>query len=388
MLGELFIKEFKYIFKNITFYIFIGVVLLFYFTQFSPPKSIDGLKPLPPEELKAQGKAEYYGYKPVEDEEQEMVQMYGLLYLTYNNDDMLVSGIMINKNVKLSQEQKNLIKEVMDKLAPEGFKDKISDVKIQVDYSKYLELIDKLDKDLGGNTPFSKKNRKMYLSVPKTYEEALEDYKEIIEKDKLTNAAAREFSDYMGITAGFFVIFLSAFILSKDKRSRMQELICSRKITSYKYVIAKYLALIAAITLVYLTIATHATILFAKIGTANNINVDMLAFYKYTLWWIVPTVMFTTAVGMLISTIFNNGLVAVPIQFLLWMNSMLPLIGDYSLTKFVIRFNKFGMYREYVSNIRQISINRGFYVLLSMLVIFAAAYIWSLKRGAVGEKIK
>lgn len=390
MFWNLFKKEFKYIFKNITFYIFTIVVGLFYFTQFSPPKTTENFKPLSPREIKVQNSSKYmgYGYKDITNPKKEIREMYLKLYRDYEASSTLKVRILLNVNVKLNQKEKQYLKEAMTKIAEDEYLNNEDENLIKVSYKEYSNIMRDIDKKLGGSTFYGDKMRKSFIREPKTYEDAIKDYKELIEKDKLTNAAGRLFSDYMGITAGFFPVFLAAFILMKDKRSKMQELICSRSISSYIYILAKYVALCVALFIPYILVATHATFIFYKIGRFNNYDINMLAFYKFAFWWIAPTLLFTVALGMLISVVFNNGIVAIPIQFILWINSISTLGGDYSLSKFIIRFNRFGGYSNYIKWSRSIAINRLFYIIFSCVLICTTAFIWSKKRGSVGEHIK
>jgi hypothetical protein len=113
----------------------------------------------------------------------------------------------------------------------------------------------------------------------------------------------------------------------------------------------------------------------------STVRIDYLAFYKYTFLWILPTIMFTTALGMLISIIFENGIAAVPIQFILWMLSLQPLMGNYSLTKIFIRFNTAGNYSNYIIWKPDIIINRLFYIILSVALAYFTSMILTLKRG-------
>lgn len=391
MFYSLFKKELKYIFRNITFYIFIVIVGLFYFTQFTSVGSIESLKPPTPKEVEKQeslGKRSGYGVKKITDHKKEIREVYLYLNRDYNSGSILKEKIIINVNVKLSAKEKGYIKEAMEKIAPDEYFDNDDPNLVKVSYKEYLNIVRDLDKKLGGGTSYGDKRRSAELSEPKTYEDALKDYKELIQKDKVTNAGARLFADYMGITAGFFPVFLAAFILMKDKRSKMQELICSRSISSYTYILSKYLALCTALFIPYILYATHVTFIFFKVGIANNCTIDIWAFYKFSFYWIVPTILFTVALGMLISVVFNNGVIAIPIQFILWLNSLMPLKGNYSLNKFIIRFNTFGDYQSYVSWSKSIAINRLFYLIISIMIIFITAFIWSKKRGAQHFKVQ
>ncbi|WP_409347020.1 hypothetical protein [Paenibacillus sp. MBLB4367] len=385
-------KELKYQFTNATYYIFLAVIVLFYVTQFDPPRSIADMKPLAPEEAKAQGKYAYYGQKPIADPDKEMAEMVRQLERDYANGEMMKAVVFINKFVKLDEAQKASIKRTSEAIAPQGAPpvsaggaDRVS---FAVGYDEYLRLMRNLDKELGGSTVYGDKMRASVLNEPRTYEEAVQDFNDVVEKDKVTNAGGRLFADYMGITAGFFPVFLSAFMLARDKRSRMQELIYSRKFASFHYVLPKFAALCLAVLFGYLALATHATFAFSRIALAEHLQIDVLAFYKYTIAWLLPTVMVTVAAGMLVSVLLTYALAAIPIQFLLWMSSMMPLEGEYGLSKFVIRYNTFGGYENYAKWSSAILVNRIFYAALALAIVAIVAWIWDRKRGNAGAALK
>lgn len=389
MFFQLLKKELNNIFKSITFYGLIFCIGFFFFSQCPPPNK-DSFKVLSPDEVEQLGipvQAEY-GSKKITDSKKEIRAVYMNLYRAYVEGKIYKERLMLNTKVKLNDNEKQDIKDAMESIASDDYIDNNDDKLIKVSYDEYLTIIEDLNKKLGGSTNFDLKHKDAWINEPKTYEDAANEIKEILEKDKLTNAVARVVADYMGITAGFFPIFLSAFILVKDKRSKMEELICSRSISSNTYIISKYLALSAAILIPYILIATYFTIILYNIARINNYSIDVLAFYKYTIWWVTPTILFTVAIGMLISVIFNNGVVAIAIQFILWISFIMPLYGNYSLNRFVIRFNELGMHSEYIKWANAIMINRIFYIVLSMVLVLLTSYIWSWKRRSVGEHIK
>lgn len=391
MLWSLFKKEFKYVFSNITYYIFIIIIGVFYFTQFAPPSTTDNFKPLEPKVLQKQlneGKHVGYGFKKISDTKKEIREVYLKLNTDYNNGYILKEKILINVQVKLNNKEKQFIKEAMEKIAPNEYLEKEDEKLIKVSYDEYLSIVRALDKNLGGGTYYGDKRRNVVLTEPKTYEDALKEYKELISKDGVFNAGGRYFADYLGITAGFFPVFLAAFILIKDKRSKMQEIICSRSISTYSYILSKYLALCLALFIPYLLYATHATFVFYKLCKYNTYAINIFAFYKFSFYWIAPTILFTVALGMLISVIFSNGIAAIPIQFVLWINSLKELEGNYSFSKFIIRFNTFGDYSSYIKWSKSITFNRVFYLITSIGIVYLTAFIWDKKRGTVGEHIK
>ncbi len=372
MLIKLISKDIKYLLKNITLYLFFIVVILFYNSQFYGDIG-DIQRPIKP--VPGQN---YYGSVIITDRTEEIKEVFRNLNRDLDNGTFEVNGF-INKMVKINDDERDLLKEATNRI---GFYDiDTKEINIKASYEEYLKIVREVDKKLGKNTSYGDKYRKITLNRNMTYEEAVTEFNDVLNKDKLTSAYARLFADYMGITAAFFPIFLSAFILTRDKRSKMHELIYSRNIKSSIYVISKYIALVASTLLVYLALATHATIKFSIFAAQNKYIIDYLAFYKYTIIWILPTLMFTIAFGMFISLILDNGILALPIQFVLWITSLMPLKGDYNLGKILIRFNTVGSYNKYILWSKDIITNRIFYAVLSIGIVFITALLLSYKRG-------
>ncbi|MBP1996052.1 hypothetical protein [Paenibacillus eucommiae] len=381
-------KELKYQFGNLTFYMFLVAVILFYVTQFDPPGSIADLKP----KAEAQGERIYYGQKTITEPRDEMVKMVWQLEWDYQAGEISKPLLFMNKSVKLDEQQLAAMEQTLETLLPGGLTSEMAEddsrMEFAVTYEKYLELVRSLDKKLGGSTAYGDKLRPSILYKEKTYEDAVQDYKDLLEKDRLTNAGGRLFADYMGITAGFFPVFLSAFVLGRDRRTRMQEIIYSRSFSSWRYVLPKYAAVCLILLLGYLAVATHAEFSLTKIAAAEHLDFAYFAFYKYTFAWLLPTIMVTVALGMLVSVLTKYTLVAIPLQFLLWMSTMMPLEGEYGLRKFVIRYNTFGGYDNYVQWSSAIMVNRIFYVLLSLAIMWLVIWIWNRKRGHAGASAK
>ncbi len=469
MFWMLTLKELKLIFKNITFYLFAIIVVLFYFSQYGESQPINTNKPLQPlsemqfmyskmledyhdgkltnkalmkeHSLNSSEKAaikaalekmnpgalekkenildirfhissdEYlalmqeldsslgghtyyydanaktpllsvensYGSKEITDSHEKMK------YTCYQMKDSLVDGVIhyyrlnIIASRNLSVEQKMLIRNAIDKILPNGVLDK-NNPRFLVSYNECLSIVKDLDKQLGVNT-FEKTLKGENISIGLTYEEALTEFQKLFGRDKLTNAYARCLSDYMGITAGFFPIFLAGFILTRDYRSRMHELIYSREVSSFVYVLSRFAAISIAVMLVYLGIAAHSTVVFVKLASIYGYTIDYLAFFKHILVWVMPTVLFTVSLGLLISILFRNGIVAVVIQLVLWFSSLMPLAGDYSLSKYIVRFNLVVNYEKYESYYAAIYINRLFFTLLAFILVAAASIILSWRRS-------
>ncbi|SHH90839.1 ABC transporter permease [Clostridium grantii] len=367
MLWKLVLKEIKYQFKTITIYVFFGVIFLFYFSQFGI-EAQEIYKPDPG--------SNDYGVVEITDEYEEMSG----IYIQLKND--LLSGEVgkytpLYKTVKLTEQEKSKLVNWLMEIAPTGeIKDAKTDIK--VGYDRFIDIIHSYDDLMGGNTVYNDENRHSFRG--KTYEEALQEYKDLKNKDKFTNGSARLFVDYLGITAGLFPIFIAAFVLLRDKKSRANELINSSKISSIKYVFSKYIAVCICVMLGYLVLATFTTIKYMIVANKLNLVIDNFAFLKYTITWITPTVLFTVAMGMLLSIIFNNAIIGIVVQAIICYKSLMPLEGDYSLTKNIIRFNSLGNHENYIYWRNTIITNRLFFTGISLVMVMATVYLWSIKR--------
>jgi hypothetical protein len=333
-----------------------------------------------------------YGQKPLEDPVRQMEVMFGQMVRDYYRDQIESYKFGFSRTIRFGEKERQAIRDAMNKMTPSGADalelsyEELAEKEFSftIGYDEFLEVLRTLDRNLGGRTHYGDSMRGSLLTMERTYEEALAEFNTIVEKDKITNAYARLFADYMGITAGFFPAFIAAFILLKDRRRRMDEVICSRRVDSVAYVGAKYAVIVISVSIFYLVLATHATTGFHHFAKENGYAIDYFAFYKYSLIWIVPTLAFTVSLGMLVSVVFNSGIPAIPLQFAAWLISIMPLSGDYRLFKYIIRFNQVASNDVYARFSPDIANNRLFFTLVSAVLFALAVYIWSKRRnGAV-----
>lgn len=321
----------------------------------------------------------YYGGTDIKDPKDKMRILYGMMKQHLEEGKVLSYTLGFGKSIHLSEEQKGFIRKAMAEVLPSG---SIEDpeLKFSVSFKRFVDIMRDIDSRLGGGTYYGDSMRESFMHRSRTYEEARADFDVLLTKDRITRAFGRLFADYSGITAGFFPVFLAAFILTRDRRNKMHELIYSRSVSSFVYVSSKFAAVVFAVLLCYLVIATHATYVFAEIAGLYGYTIDYLAFYTHTFVWILPTVLFTAALSLLVSVAFGNGIMAIPVQLLLWFSSLMPLSGDYSLLKPILRFNDLGGYEKYRVWLDDILLNRAFYAGLSLLLLVLAAKVLSWRR--------
>lgn len=411
---SLFFKECKKVIFSVTFLLYAVVVPVFYFTQYcsdNEPLS----KPLPG--------LEDYGTEEKEVPEVLMPNAIEGLVNEYLSGSFTAYPFGFYKNVKLNEkkskelcgiiyELSGITKEQLDNFAdydeggsynavPDGnggytlsvTEPVLPEIVIPetLTYEHFRELMRQADKIIGGGSKYSDDFIVGNFSqVPRTYEDALAEYEKIFTEEKITPAYARLFCDYAGIIISVMPVFAAAELSSKDKKSRMEQLIYSRNISSLRLVLTRYAALVSVMLIPILFTVIHAHIGVAKMY--GEYEIDSLAFFKYSAVWLLPNLLLSSALGMLLTEIFSS-LFAVFVQGAWWFGSVFSSAGRLTggITDFVLvpRHNSLFGADLFDATIRQFTFNRIFYTVLALLFAAAAVIAYEIKRrGSLNVSFK
>ncbi len=150
----------------------------------------------------------------------------------------------------------------------------------QVTYERFKKLMQLMEGIIGEKgSQYSHEMMVAYFGMSEmTYEEALQEYNQTIYQDKVTGGFARLFCDYMGLELGLYPIFLVVIIWMKDRMSNAAGLIYSRKISSTKLVISRYLAGITMVLIPILLLILESLVPLISFGAKNGIRVDYFAY--------------------------------------------------------------------------------------------------------------
>lgn len=370
-------NEIKEKFKSLSILILLISLFLFYYTQFIGDINRDGIKPIPPRaDFSTDDSGEGYEYTPGVTLEDFIKFTYETMKSDYASGETLkIKGI--NRSYeKLNEEQRQFLASAIIEMENTIF-----------EYSyQYEAFVEKIDKALGGNTVYNEESGFYHIIRNRTYNDDMKKYNSILEEDKITNAYARLFADYIGISIGFFTVFVTAFTLVKDKRYSVSELIYTTEISSYKYILGKYLGDILVTAFIVLLTAGHATWVFHHFSKITGDSISYLAFFKYSILWIFPTIMFVTSLSYVLQLIFNNGIVPIIVQFFYWRYSMTPLVSiEVQPLKYYIRFNRIVPYSELKPFIANINLNRILITVFSVGLLLLAIKLWDRKRGDINN---
>lgn len=396
MLGQLFIKECRQMIKSLTYWLVVLAMIFMFSSQLGSLEIMS--KPVPGEDD--------YGVTISKDKDVIMGKTLGMLAEEYYREGYSTYPIGFYKHVTLSKEKDKKIgailketigtdsrEEIGRKLEewyasqeqdtmemPEAFSAIATE---NLTYERFEELMDEADDILGGGSGYGESYRARNAMVPMTYEDALEEYQTLIEKDRLTGGYARLFSDYMVIEMGILPVFPAVARGLRDRRAGMQELIYTRRCSAGVILLSRYLAMLVMLFLPLLIISFVPLTQCIEYGKAAGIVVDLLAFVKYILGWLMPTVMAAAAIGMFLTELTDTAL-AVLVQGVWWFCSLFMAIQGMSGGMYgwnlMPRHNTETNWEGYHSAFLKLAANRLLYVVLSLILMALTAYVFAQKR--------
>jgi hypothetical protein len=270
----------------------------------------------------------------------------------------------------------------------------LDDYIFDISLAEYYKYLIRAGHIIGRNSLFMYPETFYVRSDLGTYEQALEHYYnttlEEIKENRLSGGTSRLFGTFMGIPIAVLPVFMAIFSVHKDKK--INELIFSKSIKSYKYICIKFASISIVCFLPILILAVISPFYLQWFISPHEISeiiqLDYFAYIKVSVIWILPTLLFIVALSILISYLVNPLLALILPVLMMTSIIITPFIGAYGLNAIFISFPRvlmndlFDLYRN------QIYINRMFYILLSGILTTFTVLVYDMKRKAVLFDIK
>ncbi|MGX9755287.1 ABC transporter permease [Clostridioides difficile] len=409
---NLFIKECKNILKSTVYYVFIVVLVVFYISQLGSSVSEDVSKNTPNEgnplvaPQRVENIDEYYlkhnqypyGQKESLKSDKVIPSATISLIREYQENLYIAYPVGIAKHIKLDESNTKIIEKYIEEITGSSIDEVNSiwksgeniEVNSKLSFERFQEIMQSVDKILGGGSAYSIDKLQRFGTIPVTYEEAMQDYNYTIQNDKVTNGYARIFCDYIGIILSIFPVFVAVFMSMKDRRSRMSEIVYSKQASTSKIILSRYFALVFMMMLPVLILGIKELLPLISFAGDEGISIDNLAFIKYTLWWLLPTLMIVTAIGMSL-TVLTDTPVAIIVQLIWWFYSInsIGLKGDYPSMGLMIRHNNVLNGTIIAENFNAIMSNRLLMGLGALIIVLITIFLYEQKRRGnlnVGSK--
>lgn len=398
MFGTLFLKECKQILRSLVYYIYVIIFVLFLTSQMGA-----GIAELE----KPEKGQDYYGMTVSTQKVDIMERTLSELFMETYHNSFATYPMSFYKQVILNEEKieeiKGIIEEcsgaswnVLEQEMIEHYKSydqstvkgaiqaageyRIT-VKETLSYEKFCKEMETVCDIVGKGSSYRKEMFDAGVSVPSDYETALLEYNGICEKDKVTGAYMRLFCDYAGIVLAVLPIFLGVTRSLRDKRSQVSEVIYARNVGAGTIMCSRYLANVCMAFLPVVLLSFILQMPWQYQAKTLGVKVDILAFLKYDLMWLLPEIMIVLAVSFLITEVTKN-MIAIFIQVFWAIASLFSgvlLQGNFGL-QLVVRWNTLGATELFEQQKVQLYMNRGFYFILSFILIVLTCFVYEKKR--------
>ena len=401
----LFLKECRQILKSLVYYIYILLFVLFITGQMAETNLKEVLQgPRPGEE--------FYGLSYAGEPKLIMQRTLAELLRDCSANTYSTYPMGLHRSVRLNEEEESQIQEILkactgreyealceemwayfdriDQTSEWGAMTAIYSYTIEprkgLTYGEFEESMEQVCRIVGKGSMYEKKRYENMTRTVKTYEEAKTDYEDLKTLDHVTRNYMRLFCDYAGIVLAVLPVFLGVARCLRDRRAKVADVLYAKQASAGVLVLSRYTA---AVFMSFLPVVALALIEQLPVQyAARRVGVvpDLLAFLHYSLIWLLPEIMVVLAVAFLVTELTGN-ITGIFLQVLWGLGSMMSavtLTGDFGL-KLVIRWNDHDGIRSFLGQLGDLYRNRGFYALLSLLLIVAAVLVYERKRRKGGH---
>lgn len=400
MFGTLFAKECKQIAKSLVFWIYVLILALFLSSQLKDSDWVaDSQKPEPGQES--------YGMKASDDKDLIMGQTLAKLLEDLNHESFATYPTGFYKEVIPSEEEMGELKEILetctgkswDTLVKEGedylkqydlsdpnesimaYEGYTVKPKESLTYEQFEKQMKRVVSIIGKGSDFEPEKYENSAKEPKTYEEALEEYKVMCRHDKINGAYMRLYCDYAGIMLAILPVFLGVTRCLRDKRAQAVQVIQARSVSSTALILSRYLANVCMAFLPVLLIGFALQLPYCYHAQTIGVQPDYLAFLTYPLIWLLPEIMIVMALAFFVTEL-SDKIFAIFIQ-IFWMLvdefTTGTLVGNFGM-KLALRWNTVGETVRYLDERRELYLNRGIYTALSVILVLLCIAVYEKKR--------
>ena len=256
---------------------------------------------------------------------------------------------------------------------------------IQVSFERFKEIMEEVNRMIGRNSYFSWTMLKLYYFGNDMEEAPITErqHREFYEGDRVTGAFARYYCDSISLRVLFLPAFVIVDLMLRDKRRKMQGLTYSRTISSTKLICTRYAAAVCMTMLPILILPVKSLVVLMRYCGSIGVQADALAFVKYILAWILPTVLLIMAISLAVTALLENY-TAILLAGLIWLVGK-PTVdkldgGNYGLFDLIIRHNTLKGYGRMMENIQMLALNRITISFASLALVGVAVLVYSKKR--------
>lgn len=405
MFGTLFLKECKQILRSMVYYIYVVVFVLFLSSQLSGDIAENLQRPQPGQDS--------YGMTNSQKESDIMEKMLAELVQETERNSYTTYPMGFYKGVTLNETELAKVKAIVEDCTGKSWEQLNEEMtkhygkydrsnmegamqaqiaysvvpREDLKYSEFCEQMEEICRLVGAGSSYQKEKLSQGVSVPMTYEQAVEEFEAVCTKDRITGAIARLFCDYAGIVLAVLPIFLGVTRCLRDKRAQVAQVVYAHKLSAVQIIGSRYLANVCMAFLPVVITLFVMQMPYQYHAKTIGVTPDLLAFLKYGFIWLLPEIMVVLATAFFL-TEFTENVISIFVQ-VFW--AIASLFGSVSLEgnfgwNLIARWNALGDTTAFWQQRQDLLLNRGFYFVLSLVMFVLTIVIYEKKRRE-GETI-
>ncbi len=405
MFGTLFQKECKQILRSMVYYLYVVIFVMFLSSQLGEVVTADLERPEPGQE----------SYGSVSSHEESAVMekvLAGLVLETYRNSYAtypmgFYRGVTLNETELAEvtsiieyctgKNWEEILKSMEEHFSQSDQSTIEGAMQAQITYSvapkdglsyeEFCEKMEKICKMIGAGSSYTQKHLDAGVGVPMTYEQAVDEFEALCEKDRITGAIARLFCDYAGIILAILPVFLGVTRCLRDKRAKVSQVVFSHEASAVQIVGSRYLANVCMAFLPVVITIFVMQMPYQYHAKTMGIGPDVFAFLKYSVIWLLPEIMIVLAVSFFITELTEN-VISIFVQVFWAIGSLFSggsLHGGFGL-HLVARWNMLGGTNEFWNQRQELLLNRGYYFIGAILFL-GLTFIFYEKKRREGETV-
>jgi ABC-2 type transport system permease protein len=145
-----------------------------------------------------------------------------------------------------------------------------------------------------------------------TVEEANQYIKDSLKEHTFSNYFSRKYADYFSVSIIFYAILMFAFLFIGDSKRDIYELLHTKPMKAWQYIIGKLLGGMAAIGIVVVAVTLLFDVFVMLQGKAVGFSVSFLDLWFAVTLYVVPNLLMVACVYTVIAVLFKSPLPAVP----------------------------------------------------------------------------
>ena len=205
----------------------------------------------------------------------------------------------------------------------------------------------------------------------------------------LSNSVGPVLADRMAIVMSFTQAFVLSFVFDRDRVSKSKDVVMSRAVSSWEYVLGKYTAVISLYTVLFTALLVSSILITSRVALDVGSTVAYGDFIRPALYLLLPTMLYAGAVVLVLANLFPTATSVIPVYVVYFLVSLVGIRlkggnSHFGLLTFVIRSDGYGPYtRLLTEQINELLANRLLHGGLTL--VFLVSAVWLYEKGRRGN---